>query len=77
MSLLVILTVGLSAQSASLQDNTKLRGAVDMLEGRDDTQRNIGRLERLACAYLRKLGMQNRNTDCAEKGLKTALRRRI
>ena len=39
---------GLSAPSASLQKDTELSGADDMLEGRDANQRNINRLERWA-----------------------------
>lgn len=35
-------------------DSTKLCDAVDMLEGRDASQRNLDRLERSACANLMK-----------------------
>lgn len=36
---------------------------------------DIDRLEKLACAYLRKLNKASRNADCAEKRLRAALRR--
>ncbi|PKU32468.1 rna-directed dna polymerase from mobile element jockey-like [Limosa lapponica baueri] len=40
-------------------NNTKLCGAVDMLEGRDDSQRDPDRLERWACANLMKFSKAN------------------
>jgi len=35
-------------------NDTKLCGAVDTLEGRDDLQRDLGRLERWTCAKFMK-----------------------
>jgi len=69
-------------------DDTKLSGMTDILEGRDDIQRDYGRMERWTHANLMKFNMAKykflhmgwgnpiTNTGWAENGLKAALWRR-
>ena len=66
-------------------NDTKLCGAVNVLEGRDAIQRDLDRLERWACANLTKynkakrkvLHMGRGNPKCwVMSGLRAALRRR-
>ncbi|PKU40853.1 rna-directed dna polymerase from mobile element jockey-like [Limosa lapponica baueri] len=45
---------GIECILSKFNDNTKLCGAVNTLEGRDAIQRDLGRLERWACANLMK-----------------------
>ena len=65
--------------------DTKLCGAVNMLEGRDVIQRDLGRCERWACANLMKFNkakckvqraVPSTNTGWVENGLRADLRRR-
>ena len=69
-------------------DNTKLCGAVDVLEGRDAVQSDLDRLERWACVNLMRFNkakckvlqwvgaIPSTNTGWGMKGWRAALRRR-
>jgi len=46
---------GIECTLINFADNTKLCGAVNMLEARDAFQKDLDRLERWACANLRKV----------------------
>ena len=45
---------GIECALSKFDDNTKLSGAVNALEGRDAVQRDLDRLERWACVTLMK-----------------------
>jgi len=45
---------GIDCTVGKFVTDTKLHGAVNMLEGRDAIQRDLDRLERWACAHLMK-----------------------
>ena len=81
-------SVGSSADLSTFVDNTKMSGAVDMLEGRDAIQRVLDKLEWWAYANLRKFSKANCNVLCLCQGnpkhrhrlggeWRVALRRRI
>jgi len=50
---------GIKCTFSKFASNTKLCGAVDMLEGRDAIQKDLDRLERWACVNIRKFMRPN------------------